>query len=204
MTTHTGAGWHLAIDGATHGPYPTHEVEGFLKEGRITLDTPGWTDGMAEWVPLRQTAFASTPLPPPFPRATNQPPAASGASTPFAGLGGGQMSRPVFLVVNVVMLFVLVFALSSMTALSNLMAEAFAASALGFWIGKAIAKDRSRTWLVVAGFHALNLLGAFILAGVGRPRHNATMVVLGVVAAIATGAFLLLRQMDPSRPARWQ
>jgi hypothetical protein len=52
-------GIFLAFDGKTHGPYTPAEVESYLQEGRITLETMCIVEGEAEWQPLRKLTTES-------------------------------------------------------------------------------------------------------------------------------------------------
>jgi uncharacterized RDD family membrane protein YckC len=49
--------WHYVLNGASHGPVAEAEIRNLRAQNVVALDTPVWTEGMAEWVP-----FASSPL----------------------------------------------------------------------------------------------------------------------------------------------
>ena len=49
-------GIYLAINGKVEGPYSTTQIEGFLNEGSVTLETPCCIEGSKEWQPLSKLA----------------------------------------------------------------------------------------------------------------------------------------------------
>lgn len=49
--------WYYVLDGASHGPIAEADLRDLRAQNTIALDTPVWTDGMAEWLP-----FSSSPL----------------------------------------------------------------------------------------------------------------------------------------------
>jgi uncharacterized RDD family membrane protein YckC len=49
--------WYYVLDGASHGPVAEADMRSLRAQNTIALDTPVWTDGMAEWVP-----FSNSPL----------------------------------------------------------------------------------------------------------------------------------------------
>ncbi len=60
--------WHVAIDGASSGPFDQGTVEGMARDGRLTKDSLVWSAGMAGWeragtVAALSGAFAATPPP---------------------------------------------------------------------------------------------------------------------------------------------
>jgi len=62
------------------GPVDEATIRNLMASGTISIDTLVWTNGMASWVPLQQTALASGLATPPAPAATAAP-AASGAKS---------------------------------------------------------------------------------------------------------------------------
>ncbi len=49
--------WYYVLNGASHGPVAESEIRNLRTQNVVALDTPVWTDGMAEWLP-----FSSSPL----------------------------------------------------------------------------------------------------------------------------------------------
>ena len=45
--------WYYESGGQQQGPVAESELDRLLAEGKITLDTLVWRDGMAGWAPLR-------------------------------------------------------------------------------------------------------------------------------------------------------
>ena len=60
---------HIDRDGKRFGPYSVEQVNAHLADGSILPTDLGWTDGMADWVPVTQvagvTSAEGTPPPPP-------------------------------------------------------------------------------------------------------------------------------------------
>jgi hypothetical protein len=76
--------WYYESGGQQQGPVTDADLDRLLAEGKITLDTLVWKDGMAGWTPLRSARAA---VPPPVPAAADAGweitrPAGSVASTP--------------------------------------------------------------------------------------------------------------------------
>jgi uncharacterized RDD family membrane protein YckC len=49
--------WYYVLGGTSHGPVAEADLRELHAQSAIALDTPVWTDGMAEWLP-----FSSSPL----------------------------------------------------------------------------------------------------------------------------------------------
>jgi len=63
--------WHYVLNGVSHGPVAETEIRSLREQNVVTLDTPVWTDGMAEWVPFERSALSgaeSAAVPPAFTR----------------------------------------------------------------------------------------------------------------------------------------
>ena len=69
---------HIDRGGQRFGPYSVEQVNAHLADGSLLPSDLGWTDGMADWVPITQVAGVTTAecTPPP-------PPAAEGSSCPM-------------------------------------------------------------------------------------------------------------------------
>jgi len=63
--------WHLAVDGATSGPFGDADLAKAAAEGRLTRATMVWTPGQDGWKMAAETDLArlldSVPPPPPKP-----------------------------------------------------------------------------------------------------------------------------------------
>ncbi|MEO1315068.1 MAG: SPFH domain-containing protein [Pseudomonadota bacterium] len=68
--------WHVAENGATHGPYSRADLGRMMGEGKFSRDTLVWSAGMGGWTkagevaPLAQLFTIAPPPPPPLPPAT--------------------------------------------------------------------------------------------------------------------------------------
>tara|TARA_B100001971_G_scaffold213785_1_gene248257 strand:- start:606 stop:1739 length:1134 start_codon:yes stop_codon:yes gene_type:complete len=76
---------HIDRGGQRFGPYTIEQVNAHLADGSLLPSDLGWTDGMADWVPITQvsgvtTAEAATPPPPPA--EPSAPPAIPGSTCP--------------------------------------------------------------------------------------------------------------------------
>ena len=69
---------HIDRGGQRFGPYSVEQVNAHLADGFLLPSDLGWTDGMADWVPITQGSGVTTAegTPPP-------PPAAEGSSCPM-------------------------------------------------------------------------------------------------------------------------
>ncbi|WP_128514253.1 SPFH domain-containing protein [Tabrizicola thermarum] len=67
----TGKVWHLAVDGATSGPFTESDLARLAGEGRLTRATMVWTPGQDGWKMAAETELArlldQVPPPPPKP-----------------------------------------------------------------------------------------------------------------------------------------
>lgn len=66
------ATWHVAVNGATKGPYSLQQIAAGVASGEVASDTLVWTEGMSGWtaagqVPQLSSSFGATPPPPPPP-----------------------------------------------------------------------------------------------------------------------------------------
>ena len=64
--------YHVAIDGKQAGPFQAAQLQGLVRDGRLTRDSLVWAQGMANWsragdVSALATLF--TDQPPPLPQA---------------------------------------------------------------------------------------------------------------------------------------
>jgi|GEM_PF-765786 len=57
--------WYYESGGQQQGPVADSELDRLLAEGKISLDTLIWKDGMAAWTPLRTARPAGPAIPPP-------------------------------------------------------------------------------------------------------------------------------------------
>jgi membrane protease subunit (stomatin/prohibitin family) len=67
------AGFHVAVDGQTSGPFSLSQLAVAAQQGQLTAASLVWTQGMTGWTPAGQVSslaalFAAPPLPPPAPR----------------------------------------------------------------------------------------------------------------------------------------
>lgn len=53
--------WYYHLNGENHGPVQATELQGLHQSGVIALDTPVWTEGMAQWEPY-QSSPVLTPV----------------------------------------------------------------------------------------------------------------------------------------------
>jgi TPR repeat protein len=63
--------YHILKDGQNLGPYFIDEIRARLNNGELVPDDLAWTEGMAEWQPVR-TLLSQTPSSPPPPSQTTQ------------------------------------------------------------------------------------------------------------------------------------
>ena len=56
--------WYYESGGQQQGPVADSELDRLLAEGKITLDTLVWREGLASWTPLRTARAAAPPVPP--------------------------------------------------------------------------------------------------------------------------------------------
>ena len=50
--------WYYVLDGASHGPVAEAEIRSLREQNVVALDTPVWTEGMAEWVPFARSTLS--------------------------------------------------------------------------------------------------------------------------------------------------
>lgn len=76
--------WYYEFGGQQQGPVSESELDRLLAEGKITLDTLVWKDGMAGWAPMRtaRPAGGAPPLPAASPTSASS---ASGSDVPQPG-----------------------------------------------------------------------------------------------------------------------
>ena len=56
--------WYiLNADGQKAGPYSLDQLRSFWANGQVTLDTPYWREGLAEWQPIRTIENSLRPAP---------------------------------------------------------------------------------------------------------------------------------------------
>jgi hypothetical protein len=53
--------YHISKDGQNLGPYSIEEIRSRLRGGELTPDSPAWTEGMADWQPIRVILSSSLP-----------------------------------------------------------------------------------------------------------------------------------------------
>lgn len=63
--------YHILKDGQNLGPYFIDEIRARLNGGELVPDDLAWTEGMAEWQPVR-TILSVAPAPPPLPSQSTQ------------------------------------------------------------------------------------------------------------------------------------
>lgn len=104
--------------------------------------------------------------------AVNQQPVQEAARINTASSGMvKQLSSPVFILLILVSTFVAAMLFSEKgigtILLSALIAETFAATAVGFSVAKLITKNERRTWVEIVWFQVFNFGGGFISLAVG-------------------------------------
>ena len=91
-----------------------------------------------------------------------------------------QLSSPVFILLVLVSTFVAAILFSEKgigtILLSALIAETFAATAIGFSVAKLVTKNKRRTWVEIIWFQAFNFAGGFISLAAGPIK---ALVVIG-------------------------
>jgi uncharacterized RDD family membrane protein YckC len=63
--------WYYVLNGASHGPVAETEIRSMREQNVVALDTPVWTDGLAERVPFERSTLSnagSATVPPVFTR----------------------------------------------------------------------------------------------------------------------------------------
>ena len=76
---------HIDRGGQRFGPYTIEQVNAHLADGSLLPSDLGWTDGMADWVPITQVSGVTTAEaapPPPPPAEPSAPPAIPGSTCP--------------------------------------------------------------------------------------------------------------------------
>ena len=74
---------HIDRGGERVGPYSVEQINAHLADGSILPSDLGWTDGMADWVPVTQVPGVTTAdaaAPPPPPAVPDAPPTAVGST----------------------------------------------------------------------------------------------------------------------------
>src|SRR6478736_889309 len=56
--------WFYEAAGQQQGPVPEHELDRLIAEGKVTPNTLVWSEGMADWQPLRIARPGETTPPP--------------------------------------------------------------------------------------------------------------------------------------------
>jgi uncharacterized RDD family membrane protein YckC len=51
--------WYYVVNGASVGPIGAGEIESLRQQNVISSDTPVWTNGMAEWLPLERSPLGA-------------------------------------------------------------------------------------------------------------------------------------------------
>jgi len=59
MTEDTSAQWYFALGSEQHGPVGEDQMLAMMRDGTLWPETMVWTAGMADWVPLGETALAA-------------------------------------------------------------------------------------------------------------------------------------------------
>lgn len=55
--------WYYVLDGASHGPVAEADLRNLRAQNVVALDTPVWTEGMAEWLPFSSSTLAGAVSP---------------------------------------------------------------------------------------------------------------------------------------------
>lgn len=109
-----------------------------------------------------------------------------------------QFSIPVFIFLILVSTFIAAILFSEKGVgtilLSALIAETFAATAVGFSVAKLITKNERRTWMEIIWFQAFNFAGGFISLAAGPMK---VLVALGFAFLASTFLFWLQKKSRP-------
>ncbi|MEM6730645.1 MAG: DUF4339 domain-containing protein, partial [Myxococcota bacterium] len=66
-----GPMFHVAVNGATQGPFAMQQLAGLIQQGQLNAQSLVWSAGMAAWTPAGQVPqlaqFFGPPPPPPPP-----------------------------------------------------------------------------------------------------------------------------------------
>jgi hypothetical protein len=79
--------WYYESGGQQQGPVTDADLDRLLAEGKITVDTLVWREGMSGWTPLRSARPAAAPAPGIAPVPSSTPSAPIPAATPSATAG---------------------------------------------------------------------------------------------------------------------
>ena len=63
--------WYYVTNGTSQGPVSEPEIRRLRSQNVIALDTPIWTEGMAEWIPFQQSPLGAVATPGGVPVATH-------------------------------------------------------------------------------------------------------------------------------------
>jgi hypothetical protein len=98
-----------------------------------------------------------------------------------------QLSSPVFILLILVSTFATAIIFSEKgigtILLSALIAETFAASAVGFSVAKLITKNERRTWVEIIWFQVFNFVGGFISLAAAGPMKALVALVFTLLAS---------------------
>lgn len=101
----------IGQDGQRYGPYSEDEIRQWLQEGRVTMHTLAWREGMPDWAPLSSffaadAAASPPPLPAGMPPLMSAPaPMAGNARAPFGDAARATLPEPPSLHWGLVFLF---------------------------------------------------------------------------------------------------
>ena len=90
----SGGQWHCAINGQQQGPFTVDQLRDMAGRGGLPPDALVWTDGMADWQPLRATPLAGmlSAGAPPMPAMAPMAAPSMAASAPMAAMAGATMT----------------------------------------------------------------------------------------------------------------
>lgn len=99
-----------------------------------------------------------------------------------------QISRPVFILLILVSTFVAAIIFSEKVIgtilLSNLIAETFASTAVGFSMAKLITSNERRTWVEIIWFQVINFVGGFISLTAAGSKKGLVAIAFTLLASI--------------------
>src|SRR5262245_58655727 len=85
--------WYYESGGQQQGPVTDADLDRLLAEGKITIDTLVWREGMSGWTPLRSARPSGAPAPG-VPTAPGMPSPAPGPGASPSASSGSEVPQP--------------------------------------------------------------------------------------------------------------
>jgi hypothetical protein len=122
-----------------------------------------------------------------IPAVTQQPVQEAPPGKPTSNGTAKQLSSAVFILLVLVSTFAaaLIFSEKGIGTilLSTLIAEAFAVTAVGFYVAKLITKNERRTWVEIVLFQVFNVVGGFISLVAAGPKKALVALAFAFLAS---------------------